>query len=247
MTTASSDLTTGELHGYISRPNTSGGGGDFSTRISDSMTFDNTSGSAITLNIGYAFDGTFSRFGSSLDGLNNGVLVFALRNNPSSTAGYGNILFASSGQDLNAVIEADFDAQTGYFNQRSQSGGAVADYSFTGGFSGGDVAGGMITSLLIPTGVSQLGFALTLGVTCTSTNIVCDFSNTGALQLGAMPSGLSFTSGSGLLFSGLSSGAVPEPATWAMMILGFGAASAALRGRRHSRVPLLLSAKGPRS
>lgn len=29
-------------------------------------------------------------------------------------------------------------------------------------------------------------------------------------------------------------GAVPEPATWALMILGFGAAGAALRGRRRA-------------
>lgn len=64
-----------------------------------------------------------------------------------------------------------------------------------------------------------------------------DYSSTGALKFGAMPTGVSFTSDSGvfnpgrLTIPGAVSG-VPEPGVWALMITGFGMLGSALRRRR---------------
>ena len=64
-------------------------------------------------------------------------------------------------------------------------------------------------------------------------------------QLGlTLPSGASYTSASGTFLSALSGGVggVPEPATWAMMILGFGFVGSAMRRRRSSALPSALPA-----
>lgn len=55
-----------------------------------------------------------------------------------------------------------------------------------------------------------------------------DFSNTASLSLD-LPEGVTFTSASGLF---LTAAAVPEPATWSLLIGGFGACGATLRQRR---------------
>ncbi|MEH3122164.1 MAG: PEPxxWA-CTERM sorting domain-containing protein [Sphingomonas phyllosphaerae] len=63
-----------------------------------------------------------------------------------------------------------------------------------------------------------------------------DYGNTSYFNF-ALPTGVTMLSGSGTLLSnpytaGGGAGAVPEPATWAMMILGFGLVGGALRRRR---------------
>jgi PEP-CTERM motif len=59
-----------------------------------------------------------------------------------------------------------------------------------------------------------------------------DFLHTGTFGIQTDP-GVSFTSDSGVfLGSGLTPGAVPEPASWALMIAGFGLVGSAVRRRR---------------
>jgi hypothetical protein len=58
----------------------------------------------------------------------------------------------------------------------------------------------------------------------------CQFGNTAKFIIDA-PTGTSFTSDSGVFLTGGTS-AVPEPATWAMMMIGLGALGAGLRQRR---------------
>ncbi len=58
---------------------------------------------------------------------------------------------------------------------------------------------------------------------------IADFSHTAVLDFD-LPDGVSFISGSGTLLAGTS--AVPEPASWAMMIAGFGLIGTAMRRRR---------------
>jgi hypothetical protein len=96
-------------------------------------------------------------------------------------------------------------------------------------------------TLYVPTGLTTLNLQGELQIFCIGTGI-CDFTNTAALRFGALPEGLSFTSQSGVFLTGLGSpgdgggggtpGAVPEPASWAMMIAGFGLVGAAVRRRR---------------
>ena len=62
-----------------------------------------------------------------------------------------------------------------------------------------------------------------------------DFSGTSSVRL-ELPAGVTFTSASGQFLSAIApAGAVPEPSTWAMMLIGFGAIGTAMRrGRRLS-------------
>ena len=64
---------------------------------------------------------------------------------------------------------------------------------------------------------------------CSGRGNVCDYGNTGSFAFGNLAPGLSFTSASGTFLSGN----VPEPASWAMLLAGFGLTGAALRGRRN--------------
>ena len=63
----------------------------------------------------------------------------------------------------------------------------------------------------------------------------CDFSHTAQFSF-ALPTSVTFTSASGVFLTqtggGGGGGAVPEPASWALMISGFGLAGATLRRRR---------------
>ena len=60
----------------------------------------------------------------------------------------------------------------------------------------------------------------------------CDFSNTAKFAL-ILPAGVSFTSDSGVfLAGGAPVGGVPEPASWALMVAGFGIVGTAARRRR---------------
>lgn len=71
----------------------------------------------------------------------------------------------------------------------------------------------------------QGGFAIPNGTSTETLNAfiltscliaTCDFSHTGTLSLGSLPSGVSFTSSSGVLLSDDS--AVPEPPTWGLLL-----------------------------
>lgn len=57
--------------------------------------------------------------------------------------------------------------------------------------------------------------------------VTMDFTHTGKIGVQAAP-GVTYTSASGVFLAG----GVPEPATWAVMIMGFGLAGGALRRRR---------------
>ncbi len=66
-------------------------------------------------------------------------------------------------------------------------------------------------------------------VTLASGILRVDFSNTGTGNVGPFATGDTFT-------IGLSQGAVPEPATWALMLLGFGLVGGAMRSKKRQKV-----------
>jgi hypothetical protein len=79
------------------------------------------------------------------------------------------------------------------------------------------------------------GGTVLLGVRSGGTS--CDFSHTGALSLGGLDgTGVSFTSGSGMLLSQTQT-AAPEPGSWILMMAGVGLVGLAkLRVARNTRL-----------
>jgi hypothetical protein len=74
----------------------------------------------------------------------------------------------------------------------------------------------------------ELPIGATASLFC-GNGMLCDFGHT--FQIGLTgPADFSYTSASGVFLTG--TGGVPEPATWAMMLLGFGGLGAAMRTRR---------------
>ncbi len=110
----------------------------------------------------------------------------------------------------------------------------AGSYLFSGFFRAADAPSGDGTTVFTPNGSSPLGLRGSANVTFNfrqflAEGATADFS----VGNGAPGSGYSFdTTGLGLSIS-----AVPEPATWAMMILGFGFIGGAMRyGKRRSTV-----------
>jgi len=60
---------------------------------------------------------------------------------------------------------------------------------------------------------------------------IFDLSHTGSVSL-VLPTGVTFLSDSGVFLTAPSGGGVPEPASWALMIVGFAAAGGTLRRRQ---------------
>jgi len=245
----SSSLADGTLHALVDNPDAPWRAGATNARISDVVTFNNISGGVAFLDIGYAFDGSFtSKTGKFDDGYTNGFLALAMGTPYGEVNGVatGPVRFAASNEWVGGLAQATFDANYGTFHQEYYFGGRPEDFAFTGGYdvTSGLVEGTFKTRLVIPEGYSKFGFAFTLGLDCRGRGVTCDFSNTGAFSFGDLPTGLSYASDSGVLFSGLTppdtdpgtgtGGAVPEPATWAMMLGGFGLVGGAARRRKNS-------------
>lgn len=226
----SSDLTTGRLRASASTYVQPNDGAQVFTlaRMGDVITFVNNSGADQTVTLGYTMDGQFLDAGGSNGNYGYVHLSF----------GSLSLRLATSGGSINGLnMTTDFWTD-GYYNQ-SWYGGTEDDFTFSRfGSPAGDLFGGSaFVSFIIPEGESSLAFGFTLNISCRIPNSACDFGNTSALTLAPLPVGVSFTSQSGVLFSGLEAGAVPEPESWAMMILGFGVVGGLMRSRRASVHP----------
>jgi PEP-CTERM motif len=96
------------------------------------------------------------------------------------------------------------------------------------------------TGVYALSGISQvLGISNNLSAYA-STGASFAYGNTSALSF-VLPSNVTFTSASGVFLSALNpvSNAVPEPATWAMMLLGFGLVGGTMRRRAAAWVSVL--------
>jgi len=224
---ASANLADGTLHANGSSvPNA----GSFSfAELADTLYFNNASGGVVGLDVRFAVDGSII---TSADNVFPG--------------GFGSLTLTGPGVQLGAfgapVIQA---SNTEYlvFNKDGMSvaesttasgppAGGSYDYGTT--FNAGAVTGFLQTTVYLPTGLSTLGVRTQLSLDC-RLGAVCDFGHTAGLTFGPIADGLSFTSESGGFMSALAAGpdaGVPEPASWATMILGFGAAGAMIRRRR---------------
>ena len=137
---------------------------------------------------------------------------------------------ANLGADLTTVFSGGFTLTTA----ATGTGPQPFDYTlnFTKAFQYNPAAGNLILDLMIPVGatVGGGGFGFLTFDNANTLNdgvrSVVDVNNGGAT------SGFLDTSAAISAFEVTTAGAIPEPATWSLMIGGFGLAGAALRARR---------------
>ncbi len=211
-------------------------GGDVSAKIADTLYFTNTTGGDLALGLTFTFEGgvvTQTPLSPSSSGY--GSLLVA------GCGSCGNLRFAADGAGVGDQVSAFWNDLDGVYNIASW-GGLIPVFGDSGHWhteSFGEIGALISTTILIPAGESTLGLQALLNVSCRSGDS-CDFGHTAKFGFGPLPTGLSYTSASGLFLSSVAGpidpggggGGVPEPATWAMMILGFGLAGAAIRSRR---------------
>jgi hypothetical protein len=100
-------------------------------------------------------------------------------------------------------------------------------------FNGGPWNLSISTILWVPPGETSVQLLPQLWLTsCGAGTGICDLGNTAKISFGALPGGLTWASQSGLFLSGLTTPGIPEPASWAMLIAGFGLTGAMARRRR---------------
>lgn len=141
---------------------------------------------------------------------------------------YGSLCTSAGGSDEYCV---DLDGSTGDAGLMLQGFTLNAGVSYTASFDlAGDFRGGA-NSVLVTFGTSSNTYNLAANDAFTTYSLVFTPTSTGAYSL-------SFQNNGGDNMGGLldnveiASAGVPEPATWAMMLLGFGGLGAVLRGRR---------------
>ena len=242
-TAATANLHTGTAKAVVVNGGINTPRGIAEARIQDSVFFNNASGGTAYLPFSYRFDGSLT---NSIGG--SATATFRMDEarvcTDLSYTSCGNSLTLQNGGNANATIVV------GYRGDGSQNGVQQGGAFFFGAADNVDLTNfsvvknwnpgtgyydTLVSSVLaVPTGASRLGFDLRLYIDCWGDlNARCDFGDTSAFAFGALPTGLSFTSASGVFLAGEPGvGGVPEPASWAMLIAGFGLVGATMRKRR---------------
>jgi hypothetical protein len=241
---ASASLATGRLkagvHGY--GPNVFGNHfGLADALIADTIFFTNTSGGNLAVTLRLSFNGSIFDPNGNATPEAYTRLAFACPAGPCANDVGTSIRFQGTGEAVYGDIYSTMN-EAGLLAFSSNIGAGTLFDRFdvwqqdpygSGGYSNGWVQ----ARLLVPTGTTSLGISARLWLDCRGGSI-CDFGHTGALGfVGALPDGLTIGSASGVFLSaagGGGAGGVPEPATWAMLIAGFGLVGAAARRRRRA-------------
>ena len=192
--------------------------------LQDSVTFTNNTGHTVDIPISWMFDGTL-------------VSNETPGNSPTYTIASGICFASTEASDPLAQCGAlnPTDVIPGSFNFLDQS-GSVTNTLPTAGWASSTIVPGANSNsetfqgtFAIPSGVSEYDLSAYLQVSCTVAD--CDFSHTGQLTIDSLPSGVSFTSGSGVLLTG----SAPEPSSWLMGLFVVFAIPVSSRFRRRLR------------
>lgn len=201
-------------------------------------------------NMGASADGTYGFSGLGVASFND-TLTFNIANANASTVTNIGVTFTIDGVlrgAQNAYGVADVGASLNFggaaanlFFQQVQTDPVFVRLSESGWISGSwdtnsNPSLSTFTGVYALTGMSQvlsISSALSAGA---GSGAVSNFSNTSKFRF-SLPTDVTFTSASGVFLSALNpvNNAVPEPATWAMMIFGFGLAGVSLRRRAATR------------
>jgi len=244
---AHADLHAGTVKAIVTNGPNNPPRGFAEARIKDTLFFTNSSNETLFLPFQFSFDGRLTDpndFGATA------TATFAISGALTACAdgSYGGCygdhsVFLQTGGNVNQTTIIGY-AANGRYNGVQQGGAFffnapdnvdLANYSVFKDWASGDGYYNTVVSsvLALQPGNTRLGLDLRLSIdSWLVRNSVADFGNTTRFSLGAMPNGLSFTSASGVFLAGTAVGGVPEPASWALLILGFGAIGVRLR-RRH--------------
>ena len=237
----SADLSTASLHFYGSDTGLnhffSNAITDSQASLSDTLHFAvaGATGSTVTaIGVIFTLDGVMQQSGTSLDGNSSGEIS-------------GGLNFGSS--------DARFDLinRGSGFGTSSTGGLTVVNYldtyphNYPGNWTtnAGHTVNTFTETYYIVGASADIAFDLNASLVCAD-GMICDYGNTAKFAL-SLPTGTSFTSDSGVFLTGGGAvGGVPEPASWAMMLVGFGGLGAVRRrqrqrgGRAYAKSPALL-------
>ena len=214
--------------------------GSATARLDETIFFKNSSGHALTVSFTYSFDGVMVNPDAAGGANPGGSVALALSCGGGSTAcdnGSGDRITFANGPTRSPedIWQYFWSTTSSCFGENIYCGQGAAPY-FESGLNhpnaDGIVDGFISTSFLIPTGETAIGIRGTLNLDCRGASS-CDFGHTGLFRFGDLPSGLTFSSASGVFLSDTGPAGVPEPAAWAMMVGGFGLLGATMR--RHHR------------
>lgn len=201
------DLSSGKIGGLVETVKPSCRGCDYSSAFANATFQENL---------------VFKIAGASLDTITPVSFLINVHGRSTPTSGLGTDYsggnayisgqFGSGRFDANAVSSL-FNSVTGFTGSAITGDGDIHSYSFTYNLKGNEV---------------PLPFMLSLNLNSTNTAF-SDYANTASVKF-SLPKNVTFTSSSGIFLAGAS--AVPEPSSWAIMMLGFGTVGSVLRSRK---------------
>jgi hypothetical protein len=231
--TASSAATPGQVHATAHAPGN--GGASASATFTGSVTFLSPTGNDTTVQFLIPLDGTLSRTFGGAD--------LSLGENPNTVSVVTGVdaLFALDGADIEHF---DRTISTDSFGAHDNS-GAFGFFDFIGNPNSDNLNLILVTRpFVLQTNVAHsFTFRLQVGTVATGVNqsASVDFSQTFGFKPGFRPfilqNGITANAGDYIVNNvvvdpNASPGGVPEPATWAVMLLGFGGIGARLRRSR---------------
>ncbi len=230
------DLHNGTLKGLVTIGDGQIQRGFAQGKIADTVIFNNTSGGTIYLPFALSFDGAMS--GPELGANSSALTLLDLYGRGACGADLQvceSLKFAGgydvSGNSIDITYYGDGGTSITNFGDPN----LPAAFSVTRNSAGTTFDTILAASLAIPVGYAYFSFQMTEALDCSGRLTVCDFSHTSALGFAPLPDGLSYSSSSGAFQIAAAPGqpgGVPEPSTWAMLIVGFLGVGGAIRQRR---------------